>query len=113
MLEVKQVSKVYEGKVPYRALSNIDITIDKGEFVGVMGPSGSVKTTLLNVISTIDEPTTGEVLVDGKNPHKLKKNDMAKGRSIEIRDVLEDFNLINRHKIKKNRVMNITINNQL
>lgn len=57
MLQVKQMSKVYEGKIPYRALSNIDITIKKGEFVGVIGPSGSGKTTLLNVISTIDEPT--------------------------------------------------------
>src|SRR5690625_2626618 len=108
MLEVKQISKVYEGKVPYRALSNIDITIDKGEFVGVMGPSGSGKTTLLNVISTIDEPTTGEILVDGKNPHQLKKNDLAKFRRRELGFVFQDFNLMNTLTVEENIVLPLT-----
>src|SRR5690625_950186 len=112
MLEVKQVSKVYEGKVPYRALSNIDITIDKGEFVGVMGPSGSGKTTLLNVISTIDEPTTGEVLVDGKNPHQLKKNDLAKFRRRELGFVFQDFNLMNTLTVEENIVLPLTLRSE-
>ena len=112
MLEVKQVSKVYEGKVPYRALSNIDITIDKGEFVGVMGPSGSGKTTLLNVISTIDEPTTGEILVDGKNPHQLKKNDLAKFRRRELGFVFQDFNLMNTLTVEENIVLPLTLDNK-
>ncbi|BCE10865.1 hypothetical protein RSC2_02661 [Bacillus paralicheniformis] len=73
MLQVKQASKIYEGKIAYRALTDINLTIDKGEFVGIMGPSGSGKTTLLNMIATIDEPTTGEILISGQNPHVLKK----------------------------------------
>ena len=60
MLQVKQASKIYEGKIAYRALTDINLTIDKGEFVRIMGPSGSGKTTLLNMIATIDEPTTGD-----------------------------------------------------
>jgi len=112
MLEVKQVSKVYEGKVPYRALTNIDITIDKGEFVGVMGPSGSGKTTLLNVISTIDEPTTGEVLIDGKNPHQLNKNELAKFRRRELGFVFQDFNLMNTLTIEENIVLPLTLDNK-
>lgn len=61
MLEVRQVSKIYEGNVAYRALTDIDLTIDAGEFVGIMGPSGSGKTTLLNMIATVDGPTTGKL----------------------------------------------------
>jgi putative ABC transport system ATP-binding protein len=57
MLQVNSLSKIYGGKVTYRALTDIDFTIRKGEFVGIMGPSGSGKTTLLNMISTIDSPT--------------------------------------------------------
>src|SRR5699024_9229214 len=94
MLQVKQMSKVYEGKVPYRALTDIQLTIDKGEFVGIMGPSGSGKTTLLNVIATIDEPTTGEILIEGKNPHQLRKNDLAKFRRRALGFVFQDFNLL-------------------
>ncbi|MFB4475843.1 ATP-binding cassette domain-containing protein, partial [Oceanobacillus caeni] len=77
MLELKNVSKVYEGKVAYRALTDINLEIEKGEFVAIMGPSGSGKTTLLNIISTNDAPSTGEVKIEGTNPHKLKKNDLA------------------------------------
>src|SRR5699024_945369 len=65
MLQVEKVSKVYEGKIAYEALTNINLAIEKGEFVGVMGPSGSGKTTLLNLIATIDEPTTGQILIEG------------------------------------------------
>ena len=59
ILQVRDLSKIYTGKVSYKALSNIDLTINKGEFVGIMGPSGSGKTTFLNMISTIDAPTWG------------------------------------------------------
>lgn len=112
MLEVKQVSKVYEGKIPYRALTNIDITIDKGEFVGVMGPSGSGKTTLLNVISTIDNPTTGEVIIGGKHPHHLNKNELAKFRRRELGFVFQDFNLMNTLTIEENIVLPLTLDNK-
>lgn len=66
-LKVRELNKTYNGKVSYEALTNINLTINKGEFVGIMGPSGSGKTTLLNMISTIDTPTSGEVLINEKN----------------------------------------------
>src|SRR5690625_1739807 len=109
MLEVKQLSKVYEGKVPHRALTDINLSIEDGEFVGIMGPSGSGKTTLLNVISTIDNPTTGEVLLDEKNPHKLNKNELAKFRRRQLGFVFQDFNLMNTLTIEENIVLPLTL----
>ena len=94
MLKLTNVGKVYEGKVAYRALTDISLEIEKGEFVAIMGPSGSGKTTLLNLISTIDTPTTGKVEMDGKNPHQLKKNELAKFRRNELGFIFQDFNLL-------------------
>src|SRR5690625_4380169 len=109
MLQVKQLSKVYEGKVPYRALTDINLTIDQGEFVGIMGPSGSGKTTLLNIIATIDEPTTGEIFIEGKNPHQLNKNKLAKFRRQELGFVFQDFNLLHTLTVEENIVLPLTL----
>lgn len=109
MLDVKQLGKVYEGRVPYRALTDIDIQMEKGEFVGIMGPSGSGKTTLLNIIATIDEPTSGEVLIEGSNPHKLSKNQLAKFRRQELGFVFQDFNLLHTLTVEENIVLPLTL----
>lgn len=112
MLDVVQVSKVYEGKVPYRALSSINLKVDEGEFVGIMGPSGSGKTTLLNVISTIDFPTSGYVTIDGENPHLLKQNDLAKFRRRQLGFVFQDFNLLKTLTVEENIVLPMTLDNK-
>ncbi|WP_373895822.1 ABC transporter ATP-binding protein [Virgibacillus natechei] len=109
MLQVKNASKVYEGKVAYRALSTIDLEIEKGEFVAIMGPSGSGKTTLLNMIATIDEPTSGEVLIEGKNPHQLNKNDLARFRRRELGFVFQEFNLLHTLTVEENIVLPLTL----
>jgi len=109
LLQVKQVGKVYEGKVAYRALTDINLDIEKGEFVGVMGPSGSGKTTLLNLIATIDEPTTGTVLIEGNNPYQLNRNDLAKFRRRSLGFVFQDFNLLHTLTVKENIVLPLTL----
>jgi putative ABC transport system ATP-binding protein len=109
MLEVKNVSKIYEGKVAYKALNDIHLSIDNGEFVGIMGPSGSGKTTLLNLIATIDDPTTGEILINGRDPHRLKKNDLAKFRRRELGFVFQDFNLLHTLTVEENIVLPLTL----
>ncbi|GLY11197.1 ABC transporter ATP-binding protein [Pseudobacillus badius] len=109
MLEVKRVGKVYEGKVAYRALTDIDLSIEDGEFVAIMGPSGSGKTTLLNMVATIDEPTTGEITIGGQNPHRLKKNDLAKFRRRELGFVFQDFNLLHTLTVEENIVLPLTL----
>ncbi|MCT2346156.1 ABC transporter ATP-binding protein [Niallia taxi] len=109
MLEVNQVSKIYEGKIAYKALNNINLSVEEGEFVGIMGPSGSGKTTLLNMIATIDEPTTGEILINGKNPHQLKKEELAKFRRRELGFVFQDFNLLHTLTVEENIVLPLTL----
>ncbi|KJB87607.1 bacitracin ABC transporter ATP-binding protein [Paenibacillus sp. E194] len=111
MLEVKNVSKVYEGKVSYQALSNLNLTIGEGEFVGIMGPSGSGKTTFLNVVSTIDKPTSGEVLIGGSNAHALNKRKLALFRRRQLGFVFQDFNLLQTLTVKENIVFPLTLEN--
>ncbi|WP_126427672.1 ABC transporter ATP-binding protein [Brevibacillus marinus] len=112
MLQVKRLSKIYGGKVTYRALTDIDFTVRKGEFVGIMGPSGSGKTTLLNLISTIDTPTSGEVLLNGINPHQLKRGQLALFRRRELGFVFQDFNLLDTLTIGENIVLPLTLDKQ-
>lgn len=109
MLKVDKVSKVYEGKVSYRALSDIDLTVDKGEFVAIMGPSGSGKTTLLNLISTNDTPTIGKIMLNDREPHTLSKNQLATFRRTELGFVFQDFNLLHTLTVEENMVLPLTL----
>lgn len=111
ILQVRDLSKIYAGKVSYKALSNIDLTINKGEFVGIMGPSGSGKTTFLNMISTIDAPTSGEVLINGKNPYRLSSHDLALFRRRELGFIFQSFNLLNTLTVKENILLPLTLDN--
>lgn len=111
MLAVNSLSKIYGGKITYRALTDIDFSIRKGDFVGIMGPSGSGKTTLLNMISTIDSPTSGTVLLNGTNPHLLKKDKLALFRRRELGFVFQDFNLLDTLTIGENIVLPLTLEN--
>lgn len=109
ILKVQKLTKVYNGKVSYKALQGIDLSIKKGEFVGIMGPSGSGKTTLLNVISTIDTPTSGEVLINGNNPHTLKPEKLASFRRQQLGFVFQSFNLLPTLTVKENILLPLTL----
>ncbi|SHE76582.1 ABC-type lipoprotein export system, ATPase component [Seinonella peptonophila] len=108
-LEVRKVSKIYPGRVQTQALSDIDLTVQQGEFIGVMGSSGSGKTTLLNLIATIDVPTAGEILINQKNPHTLKRNQLAYFRRRELGFIFQDFNLLDTLTIAENIVLPLTL----
>ncbi|GIQ66205.1 ABC transporter ATP-binding protein [Paenibacillus cisolokensis] len=111
MLEVRNVSKVYEGKIAYQALSNLSLTVPKEQFVGIMGPSGSGKTTLLNVVSTIDKPTSGQVIIDGKETNRMNKRQLALFRRRELGFVFQDFNLLQTLTVKENIIFPLTLDN--
>lgn len=109
MLNVNQISKTYGGKIAYKALTDIQFTIEDGEFVGIMGPSGSGKTTLLNLIATIDEPTSGQILINGENINRMKKNELARFRRRELGFIFQDFNLLHTLTVQENIVLPLTL----
>ena len=111
ILKVSNLSKVYGSKVISNALKDISFNIEDGEFVGIMGPSGSGKTTLLNLISTIDKPTSGKIILDNKEPHKLKGDDLALFRRRELGFVFQDYNLLETLTIAENIVLPLTLEN--
>ncbi|HEY2493789.1 MAG TPA: ABC transporter ATP-binding protein [Paenibacillus sp.] len=108
-VQINQVSKIYNGKVSYKALSDISFTIQQGEFVGIMGPSGSGKTTLLNLISTIDTPTSGEIMINNKRATGLSKKELATFRRREFGLVFQDFNLLDTLTVKENIILPLSL----
>ncbi|WP_342513017.1 ABC transporter ATP-binding protein [Sporosarcina sp. FSL K6-1522] len=109
IVELTEVTKIYEGKVMHRALNRLDFEVDEGEFVAVMGPSGSGKTTLLNLISTIDVPTYGRLMIDGIEPETLKQNELALFRRRKLGFVFQDINLLQMLTVEENLVLPLTL----
>ena len=94
-LELRQVSKVYgEGAAEVHALREVSLEVDAGMMVVVMGPSGSGKSTLLTIAGSLEEPTSGQVLVAGRNIVTMSRNDKARLRRRSIGYVFQDFNLL-------------------
>jgi putative ABC transport system ATP-binding protein len=94
-LELRQVSKIYgSGPNEVHALREVDLFVERGELVAVMGPSGSGKSTLLTIAGSLEEPTSGEVLVDGFPLSGLSRDDRARLRRRSIGYVFQDFNLL-------------------
>ena len=112
ILEVKNVEKYYGNKSNLtKAIDNISFEINKGEFVGIMGASGSGKSTLLNCISTIDKPTSGNIIVNRENITKLKRNKLNKFRREELGFIFQDFNLLDTLTAYENIALALTIQN--
>jgi putative ABC transport system ATP-binding protein len=95
LLEMRQVSRVYgEGPTEVRALWEVNLSVEPGEMVAVMGPSGCGKTTLLAIAGSLEEPTSGEVLVDGRDLSAMSRDDRARLRRRSIGYVFQEFNLL-------------------
>ena len=110
ILSVENIEKYYGNKDNItKAIDNINFKVDKGEFVGIMGPSGSGKTTLLNCISTIDNVTTGSIVINGKDITKLKAKQLEKFRRDELGFIFQDFNLLDTLTAYENIALALTI----
>jgi putative ABC transport system ATP-binding protein len=95
LIRLSQVVKTYDtGEVPFTALRGVDLTVEPGEFVGLIGKSGSGQTTLINMITGIDRPSSGEVLISGTPVHSLSENKLAVWRGRTIGVVFQFFQLL-------------------
>ena len=110
VLRVSNIEKYYgnKGNVT-KAINNISFNVEEGEFVGIMGPSGSGKTTLLNCISTVDNITTGNIKINGKEITKLKSKSIEKFRREELGFIFQDFNLLDTLTAFENIALALTI----
>jgi putative ABC transport system ATP-binding protein len=95
IVELQNVRKVYPlGKVQVEAVKGVSFCIEKGDFISIAGPSGSGKTTILNMIGLVDQPTSGEVLLDGKPTSQLKDAALTTLRHETLGFIFQSFNLI-------------------
>lgn len=105
IIRLNDVNKTYEGAVPLHVLRGIDMTVEKGELVSIMGASGSGKSTLLNILGILDNYDSGEYFLDGTLIKNLSENKAAEYRNKLIGFVFQSFNLIN----YKNAVENVAL----
>ncbi|MDD2483171.1 MAG: ABC transporter ATP-binding protein [Candidatus Shapirobacteria bacterium] len=95
ILELKNITKTYAtGTNCFTALDNVSLKIHQGEFVSITGPSGSGKSTLMHIVGLLDNPTSGEVLLNGKNISRLKEHQLAQIRNVTLGFVFQQFNLL-------------------
>ncbi len=94
VVELTEVTKIYEGETPVVALRGVSLTIRVGEMVAIVGPSGSGKSTLLHVIGTLDRPTGGRVRIAGHDVAELSDRDLSGLRAHEIGFVFQQFHLL-------------------
>jgi putative ABC transport system ATP-binding protein len=94
-LELHNVSRSYgDGSSLIYALQNVNFSVDEGSFVAVMGPSGSGKSTLLTITGSLEEPSSGDVLINGSNLVRMSRNEKARLRRQTIGYVFQEFNLL-------------------
>ncbi|EGL82551.1 ABC transporter related protein [Caldalkalibacillus thermarum TA2.A1] len=112
VLKAERLTKVYGGgksSVLHKALNNFSLEVEKGEFIGVMGPSGSGKTTLLNILATLDEPTSGEIEINGTNIKAIKRHQLAIFRRRELGFIFQDYNLLDTLTVKENIILPLVL----
>jgi putative ABC transport system ATP-binding protein len=109
MIEVKEVTKIYKiGDTEVRALDGVDLKINDGEMVAIMGPSGSGKSTLMAILGCLDIPTSGEYYVDNIDAGRMKENQLASLRAHKIGFVFQQFNLLPRTSALENVMLPLT-----
>ena len=105
VLEVQHLKKVYTtrfGGNRVQALSDVNFSVEKGEYVAIMGESGSGKTTLLNILASLDRPTEGKVLMEGRDMAGIREKDLAAFRRNNLGFVFQDFHMLDTYSIRDN-----------
>ena len=113
LLEVKEISKTYgSGEAAVEALKNVSFSVEKGEFLAIVGESGSGKSTLLNMIGALDAPTSGKVIIDGKDIMAMKDNAATIFRRRNIGFIFQAFNLIPELTVEQNIIFPLLLDYQ-
>lgn len=103
ILEVQNLCKTYgKGEAEVRALDHVSFSVGKGEFIAIVGESGSGKSTLLNVVGALDNPTSGRVLIDGKDIFSMPEKKLTVFRRQNIGFIFQSFNLIPELNVEQN-----------
>ena len=105
LLEVNSLQKIYTtrlGGSKVQALKSVTFSVEEGEFVAIMGESGSGKTTLLNILAALDQPTGGQVKLNGRDPTAIREAELAAFRRQNLGFVFQDFNLLDTFSLRDN-----------
>ena len=105
ILNVSGIQKIYTTRVggnKVEALKSVSFGVEQGEYVAIMGESGSGKTTLLNILAALDKPTSGSVVLDGKDLSKIKESQVAAFRRDNLGFVFQEFNLLDTFSLEDN-----------
>ena len=109
---MKNLKKIYTtrfGGNQVQALSDINFSVEEGEYVAIMGESGSGKTTLLNILAALDKPTSGTVLLNGKNIVSINGKEIAAFRRDNLGFIFQDFNLLDNFSLKDNILLPLVL----
>ena len=115
ILEVKNLKKVYTTRLGgnrVEALHNVNFSVNEGEFVAIMGESGSGKTTLLNILAGLDTPTSGQVLLTGRDMTTVRESQMAAFRREHLGFVFQEFNLLDTFTVRDNIFLPLVLSGQ-
>ena len=113
LLEVKKICKNYgSGETAVKALRNVSFSVPKGEYVAIVGESGSGKSTLLNMIGALDIPTSGKVLIDGKDIFSMNDRKLTVFRRRNIGFIFQAFNLIPELTVEQNMIFPLLLDYQ-
>ena len=112
LLDVQHVKKIYKTRFKgnqVEALKDIRFTVEKGEYVAIMGESGSEKSTLLNILAMLDKPTAGRVYLNGTDTATIKNKDASSFRREKLGFVFQDFNLLDTLSVKDNILLPLVL----
>ena len=112
ILQVSDLKKIYTtrfGGQKVQALTNVNFAVEPGEYVAIMGESGSGKTTLLNILAALDKPTSGKVLLDGRDIVAIREREIAAFRRDNLGFVFQDFNLLDTFSVRDNILLPLVL----
>ena len=113
ILRVENLTKIYgKGENEVRALDDVSFSVNKGEFIAVIGPSGSGKSTLLHILGGVDRPTSGRVLMDGKDVYAQNEEQLAIFRRRQVGLIYQFYNLIPVLNVTENITLPVLMDGQ-